>query len=252
MTFIETGRRAFEIGGKVFEALKNGLGPMPHSYRTIAEFFLDEATGEWYGSLLAIANPHPYTLRPYEVQFYPLRFYMPDTPPFQIHRIVTGELFAAFKQLLPSSDKAYSYRVLEPKTASLASISYYVSTRERIIDASVGGDIVESVSGEVGRYGVGILDGGSQARIIIFPPGYDHNIGYTRAGVDIVQSHFSGRFNAEEIRLSPKGEFPRPIGEVNQIEVEDIGMRFPRDPNSQRRFRRRLIEDGGYWEAIAA
>lgn len=125
---------------KLVEALTK---PVSYGYPDVAMYFYGVARKEWYGST-----------GPYNVQFDPLP---------QIQERVTGELFAAFRQLLPPTDEAYQR----------ADISFYVSIVEQVIGGeSIVADLLDSGSREVKRYGLGILKRVNQSRIILLPPGF--------------------------------------------------------------------------------
>lgn len=226
-------RAVVDMGERVIGVLIRGLDPAPQSYDAVAYCFLEAAKSEWY-RILAI-DPDPHMLRPFEVEFNPLRLRFPDTPPDQILPMVTREIFTRFKKLIPPSDEAYSYRVSSPRTASLATVSYYKSAREWP---------------GLGQYGVGIYEE-DLPTVFIFPPGYDHAYGYTRSGIELVRAYSRIGVDSNAISFSPKGEFPPSIrNSTSAISIKEIGKHLPLDPNPQRRFR--YIEELSVWEAIAS
>lgn len=138
---IEAGRRIVKATGRLIESLAQ---PSAYTYRDVAMFFYGEAVRHW--------NTIP---RPYEIQFDP-----GSVSPSQIQ----GELFAAFRQLLPPSERAY-------RTGNFA---YYVSTRGLVVGGeSVVVDLLDDEKRQVEGYGVGILKEFEQARVILLPPGFD-------------------------------------------------------------------------------
>lgn len=140
MTLIETGRRIAEATGKLIEAFDK---PIIYGYYDIARYFYGEALKKW------CISPAPY-----KVPFYPFR--IPETPPSQIQ----GELFFAFKRLLPPTDRAYQ----------VAGISYYVSTAERVRGGeSIIAGLMDYSRREEG-YGLGILQKFNQPVIVLLPP----------------------------------------------------------------------------------
>lgn len=231
------------------------------SYKNLAEDFYMNAHEEWFGVYSPMnANPHPFSLRPYEIEFDPLRVYVPDLDAIGVRRMVMAELLKAMQRFIVPSGEAFVYQAqYSPKPKKYIpgmpiNILYYP------------GQIRETQSGEVdkslrmrkslGRFGAGIMEVDRDYRVVLFPPGYDHVWGFSEdsiyepaviCGVEMTDLE---RTSALEL-LRKKGPFPKRTNTVLQREVDldkILKENFPADPNPDRRFRYR--KDGGYWESI--
>lgn len=237
MRLIETGlKRGKEAGMRMVrrgtEIIRN-MGT--RGYDELADTFLNDAELEWY----IYNRVHPYAKRPFEVQFEPWRFNIDGKSSEQIGLISTRELFVAFRGMRPpSSDDAYFYQCLNPRSGQLDTVSYYTATARFGITQDIG-----------------ILRQGSQARVVLFPIGYNHTIGYTIEGINIAQEELSREAGYNErIPLSSKGEFPKAYGSIVKIGLNDIDKDLLIDPNPKRRFRLVVGEEDkvSHWEAVAA